>query len=103
MSLDTALIADWRARAACRNEGTDKWFPVLTAPAAVVEAAKAICATCPVTQECLQAGAGEEGIWGGLTEEERNALGRRRGRPPKKPRVNHGCGNGAGHHKAGAA
>lgn len=88
----------------CRNHPEpDLWFTSLPSGAnrevnaakqAKVERAKAVCGDCPVTVECLKAGAGEAGIWGGLTKEERAALRHRRGRPPKKPRVNHGLGNG---------
>jgi WhiB family transcriptional regulator, redox-sensing transcriptional regulator len=46
-----------------------------------VEACKAVCASCPVRDTCLElAMANREhfGIWGGLTVEERTALRRRR-------------------------
>ncbi len=42
-----------------------------------VERAKAICAVCPVRQDCLQRaldGGEDYGIWGGLTATERRAL-----------------------------
>ena len=45
-------------------------------------AAKAVCATCPVIQQCREhALAVQEpfGIWGGLTEEERTTILARRG------------------------
>lgn len=45
------------------------------------EAAKAVCRTCPVNQECLEHALESKeayGIWGGLTELERKALLRRR-------------------------
>lgn len=45
-------------------------------------AAKAICATCPVIQQCREhALAVQEpfGVWGGLTEEERTTILARRG------------------------
>ena len=44
-----------------------------------IELAKAICATCPVQQECLDFALKtrqEFGIWGGTTEDERRALAR---------------------------
>jgi Transcription factor WhiB len=46
---------------------------------AQVQSAKAICALCPVREECLQWAmdtAQDTGIWGGLTEEERRELRR---------------------------
>ena len=40
-----------------------------------IEAAKSVCATCPVMQRCraygVGKGLGDEGIWGGLTKPER--------------------------------
>jgi WhiB family redox-sensing transcriptional regulator len=42
-----------------------------------IEAAKAICATCPVQPECLRYAIEtrqEYGIWGGTTEDERRGL-----------------------------
>lgn len=44
----------------------------LNAELLVIAAAKAVCAICPVQAECLAAGVGEVGIWGGLTEAERS-------------------------------
>lgn len=65
----------------CRSEDPELFYPP---PGAgnrpTVEAAKAICARCPVTTECLQVAMEAEttelryGIWGGLTAKERHAL-----------------------------
>jgi hypothetical protein len=42
---------------------------------AEIATAKAICATCPVSKQCLSAGLNEAwGIWGGLTPQERRLL-----------------------------
>lgn len=62
-----APVRNWRTLAACR--GLD---PVLFFPERGEDAgpAKAVCATCPVTAQCLEfaIGIGEtEGIWGGLS------------------------------------
>lgn len=68
----------WREDAACRGVDTDVFFPVTDEEAAP---AKAICATCPVREECLEFALEtrqEEGVWGGLTETERRRLRRRR-------------------------
>ncbi len=77
---------DWRNQAACRNMDPDVFF----SPDAFETkqerddreaAAKAVCATCPVRERCLEYAleAGERyGIWGGLTELERRALARQR-------------------------
>jgi WhiB family redox-sensing transcriptional regulator len=59
----------------------DLFFPVgTTGPALLqIEAAKAVCRQCDVSQECLQYAIDsnqEYGIWGGLTEEERRYMRR---------------------------
>jgi WhiB family redox-sensing transcriptional regulator len=76
-------MSDWRHRARCRDVEPETFFPIgTTGPAeAQTQAAKAICALCPVQAECLEwaLGAGsssEFGIWGGLTEEERRSMRR---------------------------
>jgi WhiB family transcriptional regulator, redox-sensing transcriptional regulator len=75
----------WRQSAACLGGDPELFFPVGTSGPAVlqVEAAKAVCRGCPVAAPCLtwalDAGV-EHGVWGGLTEEERRALRRRRSR-----------------------
>jgi WhiB family redox-sensing transcriptional regulator len=67
----------WREDAACRDEDTNIFFPVTDEDAGP---AKAICAVCPVREECLEfalATRQEDGVWGGLTETERRRLRRR--------------------------
>lgn len=66
--------ASWAMLAACASQDPDVWF---AADLAIVIAAKAVCAACPVRAECLAEALdrGEtEGIWGGLTAEERAQL-----------------------------
>ncbi|MGN9836628.1 WhiB family transcriptional regulator [Nonomuraea sp. H19] len=63
----------WLRKGACRSSDPDLFFP--PAPSPLQEArAKAVCAGCQVMKECrayaLRAGEAE-GIWGGLTPEER--------------------------------
>ncbi|WP_181448997.1 WhiB family transcriptional regulator [Nonomuraea aridisoli] len=63
----------WLRRGACRSSDPDLFFP--PAPTPAQEAlAKAVCAGCQVLRECrdyaLRAGEAE-GIWGGLTPQER--------------------------------
>jgi WhiB family redox-sensing transcriptional regulator len=77
---------DWRHRARCRGEDPELFFPTGTAGPveAQVQAAKAVCAACPVRGECLawalDAGSDADyGVWGGLDEAERRTL-RRGGR-----------------------
>jgi WhiB family redox-sensing transcriptional regulator len=73
---------DWRHRARCLSEDPELFFPVgTTGPAEVqTEEAKAVCARCPVREECLQWAldtAQDAGIWGGFTEGERRVLRKR--------------------------
>lgn len=67
----------WRLDAACAAYDTRWFFPEdEEAPEA-----KAICAICPVREECLEYALThreDEGIWGGLTGTERRRLRRRR-------------------------
>jgi WhiB family redox-sensing transcriptional regulator len=79
----------WRIDAACRDEDPALFFPVgTTGPAIdVVEAAKTICAVCPVAQECLMFAVTtnqEYGVWGGLDEEERREVRRKWRRASRK-------------------
>jgi WhiB family transcriptional regulator, redox-sensing transcriptional regulator len=65
----------WISCAACANEPTDLFFPE---DAAGTELAKAICHGCPVRAECISyavAIPSLDGIWGGLTRQERYRLG----------------------------
>lgn len=72
----------WTEHAACLTQDPDLFFPVGTTGPAVeqVRAAKAVCARCPVVTPCLEHAltTGQRaGVWGGTTEEERQALRRR--------------------------
>ena len=67
---------DWRAHAACRHEDPELFFPPGRGEAAVdqIAAAKDVCARCPVRRECLEFAMvhrQRDGIWGGLTDQER--------------------------------
>lgn len=66
----------WATYAACKGEHGMIFFPQNKREEA---AAVAICASCPVREECLDhAIATNErfGVWGGLTEKERKRVGR---------------------------
>jgi WhiB family redox-sensing transcriptional regulator len=70
----------WAQQGACRAPGVDPdlFFPVgVRGPALLqITAAKAVCARCPVTADCLAAAMRSPeaaGIWGGTTPEERYA------------------------------
>lgn len=76
---------DWRARAACRDEDPELFFPLGDSGPALlqIEDAKAICRSCNVLSDCLSwamESGQDSGIWGGLSETERRALRRRSAR-----------------------
>ena len=77
----TGLVADWRARAACAGYPNTLFFPSPDSPDAMtIEKAKAICAACPVMDDCLSYALEtnqRSGIWGGTTEKERKSLRRK--------------------------
>jgi len=67
---------DWRSRAACLEEDPELFFPIgNTGPALLqIEHAKAVCRRCPVTDTCREwalASRTDDGVWGGLSEDER--------------------------------
>lgn len=78
---DAKSGAAWRDRAACRAVDPELFFPVGdSGPAlAQVAEAKAVCARCPVTAQCLAFAllAIPEGVAGGLTSAERRHHHRR--------------------------
>jgi WhiB family redox-sensing transcriptional regulator len=90
MSTPTAAVTpagdrrpDWRDAAACREADPDLFFPDgdIRSARGQVKTAKLICRGCPVSATCLSwalADGQEAGIWGGLTEDERRRLHRRR-------------------------
>jgi WhiB family redox-sensing transcriptional regulator len=70
-------LTNWRDRASCRT-GVDPeiFFPLSPKPEFAREAL-AVCATCPVREECLAWSLKHRisnGIWGGLTEDERRGV-----------------------------
>ena len=77
----TPLPGAWRERAECLGSDPDMFFPVGSTGAvlAEIQAAKAVCESCPVVEECLVYAFEtnqEAGVWGGTTEEERRRLRR---------------------------
>lgn len=72
----------WQDRGRCRDLDPDLFFPPVEAESteqrhAREGAAKAVCASCPVRQECLSWALSNRerlGVWGGLTERERQLL-----------------------------
>jgi WhiB family redox-sensing transcriptional regulator len=80
----------WRDRAACLQEDPELFFPIGTTGPALQQLAraKAVCATCPVRTECLQWAIDtnvDQGVWGGLSEDERRSLKRRTARGRLRP------------------
>ncbi|HYT25456.1 MAG TPA: WhiB family transcriptional regulator [Actinomycetota bacterium] len=74
----------WRLQAACRSEDTSLFFPAdgerPGAKARREAKAKLICAACPVAAECAAYALGTHerwGVWGGLSQEEREAVWQR--------------------------
>lgn len=70
----------WRKRAACRGIDVEIFFPDPDDDTEA-EAAKAVCAVCPVRQACLEHALTHrerEGVWGGATERERRRALRQR-------------------------
>lgn len=75
---------DWRHSAACLGEDPELFFPIgNTGPALIqIDEAKAVCRRCEVIDTCLKwaLDTGDAGVWGGLSEDERHALKRRKAR-----------------------
>jgi WhiB family redox-sensing transcriptional regulator len=71
----------WRDRAACQSVSADLFFPIGRTGDAIehIEAAKAVCRTCPVRDACLRFAIEtnqEAGVWGGTSEDERDRIRR---------------------------
>jgi WhiB family transcriptional regulator, redox-sensing transcriptional regulator len=79
-------IVDFFDEAACKDADTSVFFPVSDTFAGD---AKAICATCPVAEQCLEYAISShqsDGVWGGLTAVERHRLVRRRQKVAREQR-----------------
>ena len=86
----------WEDSAACKGR-SDLFFVTVPhsgrIPGNSYDAAKMLCAQCPVKADCLQAGMNEvHGVWGGLSPTERQDLRRSSGvRPERRPKpIEHG-------------
>jgi WhiB family redox-sensing transcriptional regulator len=71
----------WHAAAACRGQGTKRWFVQRGVTAA---AARYFCDRCPVAAECLadalaQPASTDSGIWAGTTVKDRDEMRRHMG------------------------
>lgn len=79
----TTTMTDWRHRAACRDEDPELFFPISDMGPGARQAAeaKAVCARCPVREQCLRYALDnglDHGVFGGTTELERRKLTRSR-------------------------
>ena len=74
----------WHNRAACKGSDPNIFYD----PARTDEA-KAVCAGCPVAGPCLREAFEnrEQGVWGGLTEDERIKLNRKAVRDARTDRL----------------
>lgn len=84
----------WRERAACVHVDPELFFPAgySSGYLAIVEEAKRVCASCEVSGPCLEFALSthqHDGVWGGLTPDDRRSLQRRRQRQRRAavPRV----------------
>lgn len=75
---------DWQLNGACRGEDPSLFFHPEGERGAVREArdeaAKAICSTCPVLRTCAEHALQARepyGVWGAMTEDDREAIYRR--------------------------
>lgn len=71
---------DWRVQAACVDVDPEIFFPN-PADRAGIQAAKVICASCPVRAICREEALENresDGVWGGLDEDQRRRLIRTR-------------------------
>jgi WhiB family redox-sensing transcriptional regulator len=85
----------WRDHAACLNEDPELFFPIgNTGPALLqIEEAKAVCRRCEVIEDCLgwaMESGKDDGVWGGLSDDERRALKRRNARARRADPVANG-------------
>ncbi len=96
MSIPNVAQEAWTAESACRTLGPDLFHP---GPGETTAAAKAICATCPVTAACEDYAdrySIRYGVWGGKAPDERHPA------PPGPPPIKHGTVSGyRTHHRRG--
>ena len=78
LSLPDVSELAWMDSALCAQVGGDAWYPE---KGGAVLAPKRICRQCPVRAECLDYALDHNerfGVWGGLSEAERQRLRRQR-------------------------
>jgi WhiB family transcriptional regulator, redox-sensing transcriptional regulator len=75
---DDTIQTAWMGKGACRNYEPSVFFP---SDGVGVDRARKICATCPVTADCLEYALTnriDHGVWGGASERERRRILKRR-------------------------
>ncbi len=80
-------MTDWRDKAGCLAHNPEMFFPIGASDIRATRAAKAVCGRCQVVTQCLNfatANSLREGVWGGLTEQERESARRRQQRAKAK-------------------
>lgn len=82
---DLAGLPGWFAQASCTGKvstvADDVWFPEGPDAAAMIQRARAVCQGCAVRSPCLDLALAEghvDGVWGGLSANERAAIKRDR-------------------------
>jgi len=86
------MSEDWRHRAACRDEDPERFFPVGNSGPALLQIAeaKSVCHRCDVASRCLawalESGQ-DDGVWGGMSEDERRPLMTGRRKPDTVGRI----------------
>ncbi len=87
VTADGTHAKTWHDLAACRGLSSELFYPQ---DDDAIAAAKAVCAACDVSNQCLEHALSvreKEGIWGGTTERERRSLIRRRRRAAARQRA----------------
>ncbi len=72
------MDTEWMSEGNCRNEPPSRFFP---SDGVGVDAARQLCATCPVKSACLEYALRnkiDHGVWGGTSERERRRILRQR-------------------------
>ena len=72
------MDTEWMSEGNCRNEPPSRFFP---SDGVGVDAARQLCATCPVKSPCLEYALRnriDHGVWGGTSERERRRILRQR-------------------------
>ena len=67
---------EWRHLAACKGMDPNVFFPTGNSGRGSLDTARTICASCPVSTQCFEAGRTEHtGMWGGTSVDQRRKQG----------------------------